>query len=84
MSKKRISATIPNEYKDEIDSYVKEGRYSSRSEFVRIAISNLLDAEKDYQPPQKGLHTFTDSMQFGRRDEITERDKEIWHKLIGL
>ena len=41
-----ISIRLPRQILEEIDKLIRRGRYSSRSEFIRIAILELLRKEQ--------------------------------------
>ena len=42
----QISVKLPKAYIDELDELVKEGRFSSRSEAIRVAIRMLIESER--------------------------------------
>ncbi|MCI4456566.1 MAG: type II toxin-antitoxin system ParD family antitoxin [Desulfurococcaceae archaeon] len=53
---KIISVKIPKTYLEDIDRLVREGRYASRSEFIRTALKLLLIREYERRDNPKDRH----------------------------
>lgn len=46
---KTIGANVPINYIAEMDELIQEGKYSSRAEFLRIAVNKLVEEEIKYE-----------------------------------